>query len=372
MPVYKSKSATKDGRCWFHKTQYFLPGDTEQKIFVSKKFATKAEAILSEQQFIINAANKKEVSTDMTFKELIDKFLEYKKDKVKFTTYEGYLSDIKYLECFYPVKCFEYNINQYEAWKKKLNSNSILSTRTKNDLLKFWKSILNFGMTWYNFDFIPVYRRMSNFTNPCERKKEMMFYTLEEFNKFISNETDLKYICLFETLFYCGLRHGELRGLQWCNIDFEKKILSVTKQVIRGPKNSNERFVITNPKTKTSNRVIPICELLLSNLLNYKKQLENLNLYDPSYYIFGNKTTPFNSKDIYNKRSELAKLANIKQIRIHDFRHSCASLLINNGGNVTMVAKYLGHSELEETLNTYSHMFPSALDNVLNIINELK
>ena len=50
----------------------------------------------------------------------------------------------------------------------------------------------------------------------------------------------------------------------------------------------------------------------------------------------------------------------------------CASLLINSGGNVTMVAKYLGHSEIDETLNTYSHLFPSALDNVLNIINKLQ
>ena len=67
----------------------------------------------------------------------------------------------------------------------------------------------------------------------------------------------------------------------------------------------------------------------------------------------------------------LMEKAGVKKIRIHDFRHSSASLLINSGANVTVVAKYLGHSEIEETLNTYSHMFPHALDDVINIINNV-
>ena len=66
-----------------------------------------------------------------------------------------------------------------------------------------------------------------------------------------------------------------------------------------------------------------------------------------------------------------AKLANLREIRVHDFRHSCASLLINNGANVTIVAKYLGHSKIDETLNTYSHMFQNKLNDIINIIENL-
>lgn len=61
-------------------------------------------------------------------------------------------------------------------------------------------------------------------------------------------------------------------------------------------------------------------------------------------------------------------LTGLKVIRIHDFRHSCASLLINNGANVTLVAKYLGHSKIDETLNTYSHMYQNRLENIVQII----
>ena len=66
-----------------------------------------------------------------------------------------------------------------------------------------------------------------------------------------------------------------------------------------------------------------------------------------------------------------AEKANVKQIRLHDFRHSCASLLINSGANVTIVSKYLGHAKIDETLNTYSHIFDNKMDEVVNTINKL-
>ena len=61
-------------------------------------------------------------------------------------------------------------------------------------------------------------------------------------------------------------------------------------------------------------------------------------------------------------------MARVKDIRIHDFRHSCASLLIDSGANITLVAKYLGHTKIDETLNTYSHMYQNRLDTILSII----
>ena len=65
------------------------------------------------------------------------------------------------------------------------------------------------------------------------------------------------------------------------------------------------------------------------------------------------------------------KLAGVKQIRIHDFRHSCASLLINSGAAINVVAKYLGHKKIDETLNTYSHLFKNQINEIINIIDNL-
>ena len=65
------------------------------------------------------------------------------------------------------------------------------------------------------------------------------------------------------------------------------------------------------------------------------------------------------------------KNANVKQIWIHDFRHSCASLLINKGASIALVSKYLGHSKITTTLNIYTHMYKSELENVTNLLNNL-
>jgi len=372
MPVYKSKVPTKDGRCWFHKTQFFKPGDTEEQVYVSKKYATRTEALMAEQTYLLEIAKSEDTKpVDMTFEELIERFLEFKKAEVRFSTYQGYFNMLRYLKCFYPIKCSNYNIMQYEAWKKDMNKKN-LSTRTKNDILKFWKSILNYGMNWFNHDYVSIYRRMSNFTNPNELKKEMKYYTFEEFKKFISFEDNIKFKCLWETLYYCGLRCGEARGLTWNCIDFDKKILTINKQVINPPIGSGLHYYVTNPKTKTSNRRIPICDLLLNDLALLKEEYYASDPYNGEHYVFGNFDKPFSPGTVYEQRNKIANTANLKVIRLHDFRHSCASLLINSGGNVTLVAKYLGHSEIEETLNTYSHMFPSALDSVIGIINELE
>ena len=81
---------------------------------------------------------------------------------------------------------------------------------------------------------------------------------------------------------------------------------------------------------------------------------------------------PVCSNTLTNHKNVNCKLANVKQIRLHDFRHSCASLLVNKGANVTLVAKYLGHTKIEETPNKYSHMFSTALDSVVSVIDSLE
>ena len=75
---------------------------------------------------------------------------------------------------------------------------------------------------------------------------------------------------------------------------------------------------------------------------------------------------------IYLKKNKLTTLAVLKVTRIQNFRHSCASLINNNGANVTLIAKYLGHTKTKKTLNTYSHMFSTALNNVVGIIDNLE
>lgn len=102
-----------------------------------------------------------------------------------------------------------------------------------------------------------------------------------------------------------------------------------------------------------------------------KKGISKEHGFNGNYFVIGD-DFPIGSNPITSRKNRNCKLASVPQIRIHDFRHSCASLLINNGANVTIVAKYLGHTKIEETLNTYTHLFNSALNEVVDLINNLE
>ena len=88
------------------------------------------------------------------------------------------------------------------------------------------------------------------------------------------------------------------------------------------------------------------------------------------WFVFGN-IEPFKETTIQKKKNYYCKMAEVKQIRIHDFRHSCASLLINKGASISLVSKYLGHSKISTTLNTYTHLYQSELENMTKILDNL-
>lgn len=304
--------------------------------------------------------------------DLYNKFREYQDDKVRDTTKKNYTHKLNHLKPFLKLKCSEYTIDHFEKWKRNLNKNPELCTTTKNDILKFWKSILNYGSSWYNFDFNHVYRKMTNFSDPNEMRKEMDFYTLEEFKRFIACEDDFCFKCLWEIVYYCGLRRGELRGLQWKDIDLEKKTLSVNKQVLSNG-SATQTWTIGKPKTNSSYRTVPMCDVLVEDLKKYKEQVSKYTNFTNKFFVVGRNggIEPFSPTAVRVRKQLIAERANLKVIRLHDFRHSCASLLINNGANITLVSKFLGHSKIEETLNTYAHMFQSAMDGVVSLINEI-
>ena len=303
----------------------------------------------------------------MTFKDLYTAFYEYQKDKVRDSTMKTYRDRIKYLDILAKVKLKDFNIQHFEMWKKKVNEYPI-ATSYKNDIFKFVKAILNYGTKMYDYNFNKVYLKMTRFTNPNKIKKEMDFYTYDEFQKFLSYEKYQFFKAIFNTLYYMGLRKGELVGLQWTDIDLDKSIMSITKQIpsIYGASN----YKITPLKTQNSNRVLPMNNVVKNALKMLKEESQKYTNYKDSWFVFGN-DLPISKEKIRDRKVKICNDANMKEIRIHDFRHSCASLLINNGANITIVAKYLGHTKIEETLNTYSHMYKNKLEDIVNLINNL-
>lgn len=127
-------------------------------------------------------------------------------------------------------------------------------------------------------------------------------------------------------------------------------------------RNNRTKFEFSDTKTRDSRRIVPTTKILLNDIKMLYKQdkKEYYGFNDDSFVV--SDTKPIADSNIYLRRTKLATLDGLKVIRIHDFRHSCASLLVNKGANVQVVTKYLGHTKFEGTLNTYTHLFNSALN----------
>ena len=278
----KESEQTKDGRKWIFEVRYKdLFGKVQYH--KSKKYLTKKEALKEERNYL-DYLESKEDTTSMTFSELCDKHFEYQRDKVKATTLCNYSKRREHLKMFDNIKVNELNINHFEEWKKHINSLD-METTTKNDLYKYLKCVLNYGTKWYNYNFTNMYSKMTNFNNPNEMPKEMLFWTKEEFDRFIIVETDVKFKAVFETLYYCGLRSGELRALTWNDINFDNKELTVNKNITINF--DGKKYIITTPKTKSSYRTIPMPNVLIEDLKKLKEVQNNYYGFNEKWFVFG-------------------------------------------------------------------------------------
>ena len=141
-------------------------------------------------------------------------------------------------------------------------------------------------------------------------------------------------------------------ALEYADIDFKDCCLTVNKSYQR----LGDRDVITPPKTPKSIRNISIPKFLSDELKNYTGKLYDLRKHDRIF--------PYTKHFFEHEMKRGTKDGEVKRIRLHDIRHSHASLLIELGFSPLAIADRLGHEKVETTLNTYSHLFPHKRDEV--------
>lgn len=349
----KANKITKDGRSWvFIQYSYGLDGKRHQ--YQSPAFMTEKEAIKAEEEYL-NKYKELEVNPHMTFKEAYTLYYDYQKDKIKDSTLKTYRDGMVYMGLLDNVELVNLDWNLYQKWRNQMNKTN-LCDRYKTDIQKFIKQVINFAEKQWDFNLRKFYNRMEPFKTPGAIKKEMDFYDPDEFYKFLSVIDDLRDKCLFETLYYCGLRRSEARGLQWKHIDFNNHTLTVCQQVLNpSTSNKDSEWYISSPKTNSSNRTIPVPDVLLNDLLKLKKSNEAFKKFKLSWFVLGD-DQPITTHQFYGRRDLYANKAGLKRIRIHDFRHSCTSALVSASTPITAVSNFLGHADSTETLETYAHL----------------
>lgn len=164
---------------------------------------------------------------------------------------------------------------------------------------------------------------------------------------------------MFMTLYYTGMREGELLALTPADIDFEKSTISINKNYQR----IGGKDIVSTPKTPRSSRVITIPQGLKDCLKDYITQCYGLK---PDDRLF-----PHTKYYLTHEMERGCKKSGVKKIRIHDIRHSHASLLVEMGFSPLLIAERLGHERVQTTMETYSHLYPNKQTEVANRLDSV-
>lgn len=305
-------------------------------------FATKREA----EEWLRNFLITQKADFDMKFEDFWKMYCADMETRLREHTMrtKKYIVELKILPYFGNKRVNDITAADIRQWQNELIKMGYSPTylKTINNQLS---AIFNYAVRYYDLK-----------SNPCEKAgsmgkskaEEMDFWTGEEFRKFIDSVMNkrLSYMA-FMTLYWTGMRLGELLALNPKDVDLKKRTISITKSYQR----LGKKDVITPPKTPKSKRVITIPEFLAADIKDYMDSLYDLQEDDRLF--------PITKYYLEHEMQRGIKESGVKRIRVHDLRHSHASMLIELGFSPLEIANRIGHEKVETTLNTYAHLYPN-------------
>lgn len=303
---------------------------------------------------------------NLTFNDLWLEYYDFLQIKYKYQTFSKIEERVKNHILPFFKDYFVINIKHYDVinWMKYIDSNNY-SYNYCSSLFSALSDILGYAVSFYGLN-ENIAKKVGNFPKK-KPKKEISFWTFEEYNKFINCVPDRLYKTFFETLYSTGVRQGECIALKWS--DFKEDFIEINKTISKTKYNGE--YVINSPKTASSCRIIYIDEKLKKSLNDLLEQEKNKENFNSNWFIFGG-NKPLSATTILRKKNYYCEISNVKKIRIHEFRHSHATLLLSKGIPITVISQRLGHSNIEMTLNTYSHLIKEDEKKATMLLNELK
>ena len=351
MPTYKDERTG----LWYCKFVYKdWTGKSKQK----KKMGFKLQREAKEWE--LEFLNKYSGTVDMKFRYFVAVYLADCKVRLKPTTYPG------------KENMFSKHIIPYFG-EMKLNKITATTVRQWQTVMMadpahykkiYLKSINNQLSALFNYA-CKYYGLAENPAKTCgsmgkSKADKMKFWTLDEFKIFekaISEKIISKTI--FNLLYWSGMRSGEMMALTLGDFDFEAQAVEINKNYAR----LDREDLILEPKTPKSNRKISLPTHVCDLVKDYADRLVD---YEPDERLF-DVTKGF----LYHEMERGCKQSGAKRIRVHDLRHSHASLLIEMGISILYISERLGHEDIQTTLETYAHLYPHKNEQVLDQLNAL-
>ncbi len=366
MACYKRK----DGK-WRVVISYTDSAGKKQRRYSSAK--TRKEAI--QKEALMLASTDRFSMSGVLFGTIAEDYLKRSKEKIRLTTWRGYNNFYRlHLSAFFKDRVFlKITSGDVEEWKSEMRAKGY-KTIYLNHAFSALRVIFSYAKKEYNL-YNGSLEKAGRFTenpNAVTQEETLHYWTPEEYRRFIlaadkelsflekSSGTYMAYQAtkvIISIMYFCGLRKGEANALLVDDFhDGDHPYLSITKSVTQ--QLGLGHYLITNPKNKSSVRDVPVCQELAKILREHIQEniLPLPHFGKDVYLVYGASPMPNTTLEKY--KNLLEKEAGIPHIRIHDLRHSFASMLINAGIPIGVISKLCGHSSPEITYRIYSHLYP--------------
>ena len=320
--IYKRKDGRYEGR-------YIKERDIYGKAKYGSVYAHSYKEVKEKLENIKTKPDNKDIII-----EVIKTHIEKIKPAIKPSThdiYSRYYNNhiVKY---FANMKCSELNTKIVQDFINKKNG---LSASTVQSVFNFLKNCLK--------EIVPSSVFKVNLPK-CIKYKPKVFSLVEQkrLEAVAIESGEINHIAIILCL-YTGIRIGELCGLKWEDIDFNEKRLNIRRTCQR----VSSGLVYLSPKSKSSNRSIPLPEYLLDLLKSYKSEDE---------FVLMKNEKPIEPRNIQYRFKRLLKLADIRDVNFHTTRHTFSVRALENNFDIKTLSEILGHSSPIITLNTYAHV----------------
>ena len=379
MPIRKNASGTYTARVNYTNAN----GQYKTK---SKNASSLREAREKEKELLLQISSlQQNVDTNsITFEKMLDEFYVYKKSEIKITSYEKMrrINELHILPFFKGMKLNRINTRTIEKWKRSILEKDLALPSMQKiyaNLSVIWK----YAMKYYDIptNYVQI---AGNFRNPNEEEREYIVWTVDEFEKV---DAIMKKMCeqdhshdrirkfgmrlAINIMFWCGLRLGESHALRWKDYVEQDSVAYFNIKNSISNKVKGVNYFESTTKTKASKGIVAIPEQVKVLIQEQYAMCQNIYKFNNDFFITGS-YEPCKDSSLTNFKNQAEKTAKVPHIRIHDLRHSQASLLINAGVPIELVKDRLRHSSSQITSRTYAHIYNQSKFAVADILTNMK
>ena len=376
MPITKT-GKSKDGLTQYRVRVNYTDSNGEYKRIERIAYG-KAEAQTLEHRLTLEASSANSPSKKMTLNDLAEEYFESLRHDLRETSVDKSASTIRFsvLPMLGNIRLDRLNAKLLQEWKNKIGDSGKTLT-TKKNYYKYFNALLNFAV---KRDYLPSnpLKKIGNFrdTQNLEKTEDLRYYTVDEYKQYSAaarsmaeeknTVSEWAYYVFFSIAFYTGMRKGEINALRWT--DFDGQIIHIRHSINQKLLGEDRE---TGPKNKSSIRDLQAPQPLIDILAEHKQRLFDNGTWNPGNYICGGDVA-LRDSSIDQRNRKIAQMANLPRITIHEFRHTHASLLANEGINIQEIARRLGHADVQETWRTYSHLYPREEERAVAVLNKIR